>query len=164
MPARAKIFRPRNELLVSSSKKNALRNAYFACLIRQAAPVLFSDRKVTDLFDPSVRQKRKALEKHHLFPRNFLLSKYGLEKRQINQVANFTYLEYADNVDISDDPPRVYFEAIRKGQYRNKAEELSEMMSTHGLPEKFYEMPYDEFLQARRPLMAKIVRETFESL
>jgi hypothetical protein len=32
------------------------------------------------------------------------------------------------------------------------------------LPEEFYEMEYSEFLQARRVLMAKVVRETFESL
>jgi hypothetical protein len=38
------------------------------------------------------------------------------------------------------------------------------MMYEHCLPENFYEMKYDEFLQARRILMAKVVRETFESL
>jgi len=42
-----------NKLLVSSSKNNALRNTFFACLIRNGAPVLFSNRKVADLFDPS---------------------------------------------------------------------------------------------------------------
>jgi hypothetical protein len=67
-----------NKLLVSSSKNNALRNAFFACLIRSGAPVLFSTRKVSDLFDPSLKQKRKSLEKHHLFPRNFLLTEFDL--------------------------------------------------------------------------------------
>ena len=67
--------------------------------------MLFSNRKVADLFDPSLKQKRKSLEKHHLFPRNFLLTEFHLDRRQINQVANFTYLEYPDNVDIGDDPP-----------------------------------------------------------
>jgi len=38
------------------------------------------------------------------------------------------------------------------------------MMRAHCLPEKFYEMAYDDFLQARRRLMALAVRETFESL
>ena len=153
-----------NKLLVSSSKNNALRNAFFACLIRRGAPVLFSDRKVADLFEPSLKQKRKSLEKHHLFPRNYLLEEFGLEKRQINQVANFTYLEYPDNVDISDDPPKVYFEKIRKEQYAHKADVLASTMCEHCLPENFYEMNYEEFLQARRTMMAKVVRETFESL
>jgi len=153
-----------NKLLVSSSKNNALRNAFFASLIRKGSPVLFSVRKVADLFDPSLRQKRKSLEKHHLFPRNYLLSEHGLEKRQINQVANFTYLEYPDNVDISDDEPKAYFETIRKEQFRGKEELLSAMMQDHCLPEKFYAMDYEEFLRERRRLMSKVVRETFESL
>jgi hypothetical protein len=153
-----------NKLLVSSSKNNALRNAFFACLIRSGVPVLFSNRKVADLFDPSLKQKRKSLEKHHLFPRNFLLNEFHLDRRQINQVANFTYLEYPDNVDIGDDPPKVYFKKIRSEQYAKAPQELASMMRDHCLPEKFYEMKYDDFLQSRRVLMAKIVRETFESL
>jgi hypothetical protein len=153
-----------NKLLVSSSKNNALRNAFFACLIRSGAPVLFSNRKVSDLFDPSLKQKRKSLEKHHLFPRNFLLNEFHLDRRQINQVANFTYLEYPDNVDIGDDPPKVYFKKIRDEQYAKAPQELAAMMRDHCLPDKFYEMKYDDFLQSRRHLMAKVVRETFENL
>src|ERR1035438_6115706 len=55
-----------NKLLVSSSKNNALRNAFFACLIRSGAPVLFSDRKVADLFEPSRSEERKSLEKEQV--------------------------------------------------------------------------------------------------
>lgn len=152
-----------NKLLVSSSKNNALRNAFFAGLIRKGVPVLFSNRKVSDLFDPALKQKRKSLEKHHLFPRNHLLER-GFEKREINQVANFTYLEYPDNVDISDDAPEDYFNTIRQEQYADKPDVLARMMREHCLPENFHEMKYEEFLQARRVLMAKDVRETFESL
>jgi len=153
-----------SKLLVSSSKNNALRNAFFACLIRNSSPVLFSTKKVADLFDPSLKQKRKSLEKHHIFLKNYLDNKFGLERRLINQVANFTYLEYPDNVEISDEPPKTYFEKIRKTQFRGKAELLSSMMQDHCLPENFYAMEYQEFLQARRRLMAKTVREVFESL
>ena len=38
------------------------------------------------------------------------------------------------------------------------------MMRDHCLPETFYDMKYEVFLQARRVLMAKVVQETFESL
>jgi hypothetical protein len=70
-----------NKLLVSSSKHNALRNTFFACLIRRGAPVLFSERKVADLFEPSLKQKRKSLEKHHLFPRNYLLEEFQTREK-----------------------------------------------------------------------------------
>ena len=93
-----------------------------------------------------------------------MLNEFGLEKRQINQVANFTYLEYPDNVDISDDAPQLYFKEIQRDQYADKPQVLAAMMREHCLPEKFYEMKYEDFLQARRGLMAKVVRETFESL
>jgi len=126
--------------------------------------VLFSPRKVGDLFDPALRQRRKSLEKHHLFPKAYLRDEFGLDKRQINQVANFTYLEYPDNAEISDDAPKKYFEEIRKNQFSNNPGSLSAMMVDHCLPEKFHAMEYDDFLQARRKLMARMVRDTFESL
>ena len=153
-----------NKLLVSSSNHNALRNAFFACLIRNGSQVLFSPRKVADLFDPSLKQKRKSLEKHHLFPKNYLQTEFKLDKRQINQLANFTYLEYPDNVDISDDEPKVYFEQIRKLQFANKTGLLADMMRDHCLPKDFYSMDYDDFLKERRRLMANLIRTTFESL
>jgi hypothetical protein len=124
---------------------------------------LFSPRKVADLFDPSLKQKRKSLEKHHIFPKHYLQTEFKLDKRQINQVANFTYLEYPDNVDISDEEPRVYFEQIRKLQFANKQELLSDMLRDHCLPRDFYNMDYEDFLLERRGLMAKMIRATFEA-
>lgn len=153
-----------SRLLVSSSSNNAIRNAFFASLIRTGANVLFSDRKVGDLFEPSLKKRKKDLEKHHIFPRNYLLQKFKLDKSQINQVANFTYLEFEDNINISDDPPEQYFTEIKNGQYANKESLLTEQLTAHCLPEKFYEMNYDEFLKERRKLMAKTVRKVFESL
>ena len=68
-------------------------------------------------------------------------------------------------MDISDDPPQVYVEQIRKSaQFRDKPEVLAEMMRDHCLPKDFFAMKYDDFLQARRRLMAKTIRSTFESL
>ncbi len=153
-----------NKLLVSSSKKNAIRNAFFASLIRKGANVLFSERKVSDLFDPALKKKKKDLEKHHIFPRNYLAKKFSLDSRQINQVANFTYLEYEDNIDISDDSPKDYFLDIKNKYYKTKESELEKVLIDHCLPENFYDMNYDDFLKERRKLMAKTVRSVFESL
>ena len=153
-----------NTLLVSSSNKNSIRNAFFAGLIRNGANVLFSDRRVGDLFDPTLKKRKKDLEKRHLFPRNYLLKKFDLDRRQINQVANFTYLEYEDNIDISDSPPKNYFLEIKNEYYKDKETELSRTLAEHCLPENFYEMNYNDFLIARRKLMAKAVRSVFKSL
>jgi hypothetical protein len=153
-----------NKLLVSSSKKNSIRNAYFASLIRKGANVLFSDRKVGDLFTPELKKRKKDLERHHLFPKNYLSKKFRLDQKQINQVANFTYLEFEDNIDISDQPPKDYFTDIKKKYYKNREVELGRMMADHCLPSNFYDLDYTAFLKERRILMAKIVKTVFESL
>jgi len=153
-----------NKLLVSSSKKNALRNTFFAGLIRKGANVLFSERKVSDLFDPALKKRKKDLEKHHIFPKNYLAQKFNLDRRQINQVANFTYLEFEDNIEISDSAPKDYFVDIKNRHYKNRELELKKMLADHCLPENFYDMDFSDFLKERRKLMAKTVRTVFESL
>ena len=153
-----------NKLLVSSSKKNALRNTFFAGLIRKGSNVLFSEKKVGDLFDPALKKRKKDLEKHHIFPRNYLLSEFGLDRRQINQVANFTYLEFEDNIDISDTAPKEYFVDIKNRYYKNRDADLKKVLADHCLPENFYDMNFNDFLKERRKLMAKAVRSVFESL
>lgn len=153
-----------NKLLVSSSKNNALRNTFFAGLIRKGINVFFSERKIGDLFDPALKKRKKDLEKHHIFPRKYLLSKFGLDKRQINQVANFTYLEFEDNIDISDSAPKDYFVDIENKYYKNREAEMKKMLEDHCLPENFYNMDYETFLKERRKLMSKKIRSVFESL
>ncbi|HOB33742.1 MAG TPA: hypothetical protein PKH32_12770, partial [Verrucomicrobiota bacterium] len=55
--------------LDSSSARNPELFAYMAAQNRLGAPVLFSHKKVSDLLDPTIRATKKALERHHLFPR-----------------------------------------------------------------------------------------------
>lgn len=153
-----------HKLLVSSSKNNAIRNAFFASLIRNGTNVLFSHRKVGDLFDPAMKVKKKHLEKHHIFPRSYLSDKFHLDSRQINQVANFTYLEYEDNIDISDSPPKEYFLEIKNQYYENKEDELERLLADHCIPKEFYDMDFNDFLRERRKLIANMVRSVFESL
>ena len=153
-----------NRLLVSSSVNSPARNVYFACLIRNGAKVLFSSRSVSDLFDPSMKLRKKALDKHHIFPKNYLKEKLNLDKKQINQVANFTYLEFEDNIKISDEEPKKYYPKIKNKYFAGKEDILNIMAKDHCLPEEFYNLEYSEFLKERRKLMAKLMRETYESL
>jgi hypothetical protein len=150
-----------NKLLVSSSTNNALRNTFFAGLIKNGVNVLFSERKVGDLFDPALKKRKKDLEKHHIFPRNYLAQKFNLDRRQINQVANFTYLEFEDNIEISDADPKEYFTMMKK---HFTEEQLQEMLSQHAVPNNFYELEYDEFLRQRRKLMADTIRKSFNKI
>jgi hypothetical protein len=58
--------------LESSSARNPELFAFIAAQNRLGAPVLFSHKKVNDLIDPAMKAKKKALERHHLFPRGWL--------------------------------------------------------------------------------------------
>jgi hypothetical protein len=147
--------------LDSSSARNPELFAYTAAQNRLGAPVLFSHKKVSDLIDPSIKTKKKPLERHHLFPRAWLESNGVDDLKQINQVANFALLEWPDNIGISDSAPDVYAPEIQK---RFSTGEIESMYQHHALPSEWHKMLYNEFLEARRKLMAAIIRKGFESL
>ena len=152
-----------NELLVSSSSNSPARKIYFACLIRNNFNVLFSNRTVNELFNPEMKLNRNALEKHHIFPKEYLKT-LNLDRKKRNQTANFTYLEYEDNLDISDDPPKKYFLEIKTKHFKGKEDVLEKMLVNHCLPTNFYDLDYNEFLLQRRKLIANSIRETYEHL
>ena len=149
----------------TSSARSPEANAFYAALNKLGSLILFSHKLVGDLYDPSLKLKKKRLEKHHIFPRNFLISKYGFDsnkdKSKINQIANLTFLEFEDNIEISDANPSEYFALVQK---RFVESELKEMLNQHAIPENFYQLEYDEFLQKRRKLIAGIIRKAFNKI
>lgn len=147
--------------LISSSARNPELFAYIAAQNRLNAPVLFSHKKVSDLLDPSIKTKKKALERHHLFPRAWLESQGTEDRTLINQMANYALLEWPDNLDISADAPFDYVPDIRT---RFSQDEWHRMHDLHALPQGWELMDYPDFLVARRKLMANIVRRGFETL
>jgi len=150
-----KITLPNN--LDSSSSRSPSLFAYQASLSLLDAKVLFSNMKVSELLDPSWSGKKSTVEMHHLFPKKYLKSIGISDLKKINQIANFAYLEWPDNIDISDEPPAVYFP-----KYKNHCNK--DMMSWHALPEKWDKMDYEEFLDERRKLISKIIRNGFQVL
>lgn len=147
--------------LVSSAGRSPALYAYYAALNLLDARVLFSKLKVNDLFDPAIKGKRSALERHHLFPKAYL-KKMGLEStKETNQIANFALLEWPDNAAISDAPPSEYFPPLVAELTEPERENAN---FWHALPPAWYEMSYNDFLQDRRKRIAKVVRAGFESL
>jgi len=149
----------------TSSARSPEANAFYAALNKLGSAVLFSRKLVGDLYDPSLKIKKKRLEKHHIFPRNYLISKYGFDKNKdkakINQIANLTFLEFEDNIEISDDKPSEYFAMVQK---RFGESEIKEMLAQHAIPENFYQLEYDDFLQERRKLMTGIIKKAFNKI
>jgi hypothetical protein len=136
--------------------------AYIAALNILDADVLLATSKVKDWINP--RRAVKGIEKHHLFPRDYLRAVLGLkDSKKINQVANYALVEWSDNITISNQPPTAYWpqEVADKnieGARRVRQEEW------HALPDGWISLGYDEFLHQRRRLLANVIHEGFKRL
>jgi hypothetical protein len=149
-----------NDILITSNTISPVANAFFASLIYNGTKALFSERKVSDLYDPSIKIKKTSLDKHHIFPKEFLKTQ-GIELTQINQIANLTYLEYVDNIKISDTEPKSYYNLIKSKYYSNKESVLEKALTDHGIPLDFYDLEYPVFLAERRKRIAMLIKEMF---
>ena len=79
----------------------------------------------------------------------------------INQIANYALVEWDDNIAISDDSPAGYWPEYAK---RFKSEELAQMAAWHALPDGWWQMGYFDFLHARRPLIAAVIKQGYLKL
>ncbi|MYB48155.1 MAG: DUF262 domain-containing protein [Dehalococcoidia bacterium] len=150
-----------NELATSSARSPSLF-AFEAALVLLDAPVLFSNFKVSEMLDPALHASHSAVERHHLFPRGYLSSKLGISQtRDTNQIANYTYVEWLDNLKISDQSPAEYVPYLEE---RFSPDELARMYRFHALPQNWEDLDYSEFLRLRRELMAQVIREGYERL
>ncbi len=147
--------------LITSSAASPIWKAYTASLNLLKVDVLFSTISVSDLLDPTKDANKSALEKHHLFPKKYLETIGIKGDRDRNQIANFAYIEWRDNLEILDDAPSEYI-----GDYVNDLDEgkRKEMYYYHALPEEWQTLEYFEFLKQRRQMMAQVIKDAFEKL
>ena len=146
--------------LRSSSTINYAYLTYVASHVRDGTKVLFSQIYLRDYLNPLFKAKKKITDTHHIFPRA-TLKRQNYNRKEINQVANFLYLEYKDNIKIKDKHPREYFPELAN-EYENG--DFERLYAIYDLPPNFWEMDYEQFLEVRRQLMAKRLKVYFESL
>lgn len=147
--------------LNSSSATSPAWYGYIAAINVLGTPMLFSTAPLSQYFILGTSGDKNSIDKHHIFPKNYL-GKIGYNNdRDRNQIANFTYLDYATNIDISDAPPTEYV-----SRYRDKLGEEGYKLACkqNALPENFEQLSYPEFLIKRRILMAQIVKKAYEKL
>lgn len=147
--------------LISSSAKSPAWYGYIAALNVLGTPMLFSTATLASKMLPGASGEKKAIDKHHIFPKQYLTKIGYTTDRQRNQIANFTYLDYNTNIAIADNPPAAYV-----GAYRAKLgeEKYRQSCAENALPENFEKMPYPEFLEKRRKLMAGIIKKAYQKL
>ena len=151
-----------SEGLAVSGRGNNAWNAYVASLNILNAKILFSKSNllVSKLFEPGTDGNRKSLEKHHLFPKAYLKSQ-GYSDAKINQMANYAFIDWKDNMDILDDAPSVYYPVVCAGM---TAEQIRSMEKENALPHGWENMNYEDFLIERRKLMSAKIKTAFEIL
>lgn len=151
-----------SEGLAVSGRGNNAWNAYVAALNILDAKILFSKGSLllSKCFVPGTDGNRRSLEKHHLFPKAYLKSKEYTDAK-INQMANYAYIDWKDNMEILDEAPAVYYPVICKGMTE---EQICAMEDENALPHGWENMSYEDFLVERRKLMAAKIKVAFEVL
>lgn len=147
--------------LISAAATSPSWFGYIAALNVLGTPMLFSTSTLAAKMLPGASGDKKAIDKHHIFPKHYLTELGFTSDRDRNQIANFTYLDYNTNIDISDDPPEKYVE-----RYRRKLGEegYKKTCAENALPVDFEKMSYPDFLDQRRKLMAGIVKQAYLKL
>ncbi len=147
--------------LTSSSASSPLWFGYIASINVLGTTMLFSNTPQSKYWLIGTDGDKKAIDKHHIFPKHYL-EEIGIESdRDRNQLANFTYLDYNTNIDISDDPPVDYVE-----KYKSKlgTEVYAKSLADNAIPLGFENLDYFEFLEQRRKLMAGIIKKAYDKL
>ena len=145
----------------STTSKNPQLNAYYAALIRNDAKILYSDLKVEDLLYTSRKSKRKQVEIHHLFPKSYL-EDIGYENKSIrNQISNYAYIEWTENLNIGKKSPKEYVPILEK---RFSSSELERFYYFHALPDNWYDMDYINFISLRRKFISKVISDNYYAI
>ena len=149
------------ELFKTSGNQSPAWFGFVASIIVLDVPILFGTTTLAHFFVPGINGSKKATDKHHIFPKNYLAKQGITDDRIRNQTANFTYLDYQTNIDIGDDAPNEYV-----NRYKDKLgiEAYNLTLSQNAIPIGFENMSYDEFLEKRRRLMSNTVRTAFKKI
>lgn len=147
--------------LNSSSATSPAWYGYIASINVLGYPMLFSTAPLSQFLIVGSSGNKNAIDKHHIFPKHYLETIGFDNDRDRNQIANFTYLDYPTNIDISDDPPIEYV-----GRYKEKLGEegYKTACEQNALPENFETLEYNDFLAKRRVLMSETVKKAFKEL
>lgn len=147
--------------LEGSSANSPAWFGYVASLIVLGTPMLFSTAPLSQHFVVGSSGDKSSIDRHHIFPKNYLTQIGYDNDRDRNQIANFTYLDYNTNIAIGDKAPAEYV-----GEYRQKLGEEGYALTCkqNALPLGFEEMEYQDFLKQRRLLMAETVRAAYRKL
>jgi hypothetical protein len=160
-------FRLVSDLETSSNNNNAY-NVYLAAQCHVGANAFLSkSMKINAL----IAQRGDT---HHIFPKAYLTS-HNVPQKLYNQVANYVYTEQATNIKVGKLAPKDYLHKVVE-QMTTGMSDISSLTSDQDLISNFSQndipanimngtnVEFENFLVARRSLMAQKIRAYYESL
>ena len=114
-----------------------------------------------DLFDREgtpLKGSTHAFEKHHIYPRQYVIRKLGLTPREADELANIAFLTKQSNLELKDTPPFEYLSKVEPSRLERQ------LIPCDGQFYKPTKEGYYRFLRERRRLLAKAINEYINSL
>lgn len=155
-----------------ASQQHPYLNTFFA------AQVYFGDTGfLSDVTLRSIRSIKGDI--HHTFPYDYLKKNGKSERYDYNQISNFVYMEKSTNIQIGNMKPKEYMSIVTEQAKSGKLDKrhpigkitdismLTKNLNQNCIPEGFENMSvedYDDYLLARRKLMAKKLKKFYKSL
>jgi hypothetical protein len=93
-------------------------------------------------------------EFHHIFPKKYLEG-LGVERKRINCIANFCFLNNADNQKIKDKAPIIYKRLI-------PAASINNILESAICPANSLDLTYDDFLNERINKLVDVAKKLIE--
>jgi hypothetical protein len=112
---------------------------------------------------------------HHIFPKDHLKKELGLRRSEYNQIANYVYTQQEINIAIGNQPPKKYMAKVLKQCETKKPayggitdlKRLRKNLDENAVPGEFLDgtlYEYEDFLRARRKVMADKIHEYYQTL
>ncbi|WP_017428904.1 GmrSD restriction endonuclease domain-containing protein [Vreelandella jeotgali] len=158
-----------HQQLVSPSKRSPAFQIYLAARVNNGGRGFLSK-------SVSVAQMIEGHgDMHHIVPKNYLIKNGFPKQGDYNQIANLALTETPINIAIKDHPPQEYMAwvaeqidsgGLKIGEITVQAD-LEENLRDNAIPDFIHDVTasnYQDFLEARRELMAKMIRDYYEAL
>lgn len=124
---------------------NTVNTKTFIAMLASNSPRSFVSGAKVDL---SITLKQSSSKEfHHIFPDKYL-QRCGKVRKDIYPLANFCFLNNADNQKIKDKSPSEYVRLMND-------DSIPEILASAFCPEKTFELSYEAFIQARIEILVE---------
>jgi hypothetical protein len=146
--ANFKCIIPDDFFIVNSFALTSVNTKTFIALLASNSPRSFISGSSVNLAE--TLKHASAKEFHHIFPDKYL-QRISKERKEIFALANFCFLNNADNQKIKDKAPSDYVKMIDQ-------EKLPSILKSAICPEDTFSLDYETFLHKRNKLLVEYAR------